>query len=160
MRNTIRAMVWALVLVTLLVLAAVVVNGQKSRPANSAVLSTAQPLISDYKGIRLGMTSQQVRAKLGDPAMKADDQDYYEFSPAESAQFAYDATHKVVTISIDFSGAGAPDYRNVVGPSIDQMADGSLYKLVRYEAQGFWVSYNRTAGTAPVVTVTIQKILQ
>lgn len=158
MRNPICAMIWALVVITLLLLAAVIVNGQKSGPASAVVSSTAPPLISDYKGIRLGMNSTQVRSKLGDPALKADDQDYYEFSPAESGQFGYDAAHKVVTISVDFTGAGAPDYHNVIGPSIDQMADGSLYKLVRYEAQGFWVSYNRTVGTAPIVTITIQKI--
>jgi hypothetical protein len=156
MRNLLRVIFWAPLVVGLLVLTAVIVNGQKTGPTGSAVSPT--PLISDYKGIRLGMTSTQVRAKLGDPTLKADDQDYYIISPSESLQVAYDATHKVVTISIDFSGTAAPDYRNVIGASIDQMTDGSLYKLVRYEAQGFWVSYNRTAGTAPVVTITIQKI--
>jgi hypothetical protein len=158
MRKAVRAIFWALIVVTLLVLAAVMVNGQKSGVPNSAVSATTQPLFSEYKGIRLGMTTAQVRGSLGDPTLKADDQDYYAFSATESAQFAYDAAHKVVTISIDFTGAGAPDYHNVIGSSIEQMPDGSLYKLVRYEAEKFWVSYNRTSGTPQVVTITIQKI--
>lgn len=158
MRNIVRAIVSALLVLAVLGLAAVIVNGQKAR-ATDGNASTQQPLFSEYKGIRLGMTAEQVRTKLGDPSSKADDQDYYSFSETESAQFAYDKTHKVVTISIDYTGAGAPDYRNVVGPSIDTMTDGSLYKLVRYEAQGFWVSYNRTASTSPIITVTIGKIL-
>jgi hypothetical protein len=139
-------------------LVAAMTTGQKARVTGTALTSPEQPLFSEYKGIRLGMTTDEVRAKLGNPAMKADDQDYYMFSEIESVQFAYDAAHKVVTISIDYTGAGAPDYRNVVGPSIDQLPDGSLYKLVRYEAQGFWVSYSRTAGTNATVTITIQKI--
>jgi hypothetical protein len=149
---------WALIVIMLLVLAAAVVNGQKARSPAAAVSVAQQPLFSEYKGIRLGMTTEAVRAKLGDPTQKASDQDYYVFSDTESAQFAYDATHKLVTISVDYT-ANAPDYRNIIGPSIDEMTDGSLYKLVRYETQGFWVSYNRTAGASPIVTITIQKIL-
>lgn len=159
MRNTIRTIIWALIVLILFILAASVVNGQKARPATATVAATQQPLFSEYKGTRLGMTTEQVRAKLGEPTSKRDDQDYYVFSNTESAQFVYDATHKVITISVDYTGGEIPDYRNVVGPSIDQMTDGALYKLVRYEAQGFWVSYNRTAGTPPIVTITIQKIL-
>lgn len=104
------------------------------------------------------MAAPEVRAKLGDPTLKADDQDYYVISQTESAQFAYDKAQKVVTISIDYTGPEAPDYRNVVGPSIDEREDGALYKMVRYEAQRFWVSYSRTAGTPPLVTITIQKM--
>jgi len=56
------------------------------------------------------------------------------------------------------AGVGAPDFKNVVGPSLDTQPDGSQYKVVRYASLGFWVSYNRTAGPVTIVTVTIQKI--
>lgn len=158
MRKTIGAIISGLIVLTLVVLAAAVVNGQKARGTVSAAAQAQQPLFSEYKGIRLGMTNDEVRAKLGAPTYKAGDQDYYAFSETEAGQFVYDATHKLVTISVDYSGADLPDYHNIVGPSVDQMSNGSLYKLVRYEAQGFWVSYNRTAGTPAVVTITIQKM--
>jgi hypothetical protein len=159
MRNSTRAICTALSAITILLLAAASIHGQRTR-SGAAPLTSAQPqpLFSEYKGIRLGMTAQEVRAKLGNPTLKGDDQDYYVLSETEAAQFAYDTALKVVTISIDYTGTGAPDYRNIVGPSIDEREDGSLYKLVRYEAQRFWVSYSRTAGTPPVVTITIQKI--
>ncbi|HEV8590358.1 MAG TPA: hypothetical protein VGQ72_15930 [Pyrinomonadaceae bacterium] len=156
MRKITRAILTVLIATTFVLLAALSANGQRARANTTSVAVQEQPLFSEYKGIRLGMTAEQVRAKLGNPTLKADDQDYYAFSETESAQFAYNAMHKVVTISIDYTGAGAPDYRNVVGAPVEQMADGSLYKLVRYEARGFWVSYSRT--TSGVVTVTIQKI--
>lgn len=158
MRNYARAILLALAAIMTLLLVGAIAYGQ--RRANTTPMPAAQqPLFSEYKGIRLGMTAQEVRAKLGEPTLKADDQDYYVISQTEAAQFAYDKTQKVVTISIDYyTGVGAPDYHNVVGADIETRADGSLYKLVRYEAQKLWVSYNRTSGASPIVTITIQKM--
>jgi hypothetical protein len=114
-----------------------------------------QPLYREYRGVSLGMTTAQARARLGVPALKGDDQDFYVFSENEAAQIAYDAGHKVVTISIDYTGGvGAPDYRTVVGAALEVEPDGSLYKLVRYE--GYWASYNKSAGPVPIVTITLQ----
>ena len=156
MRFISRVFLMTLVAAAIATMTSVNINAQRARANTAAVVVTQQPLVSDYKGLRLGMSAEQVRAKLGEPALKADDQDYYIISATETAQFAYDAKHKVVTISVDYSGPTVPDYRNITGPVIDQRPDGSLYKVVRYEAQGFWVSYNRTANG--IVTVTIQRI--
>lgn len=156
MRNLTKAVFSALGAITILLLVGAGAQAQKGR-ANAIAPAAQQPLFSEYKGIRLGMMAQEVRAKLGNPTLKGDDQDYYLFSDTESAQFAYDKALKVVTISIDYTGEGAPDYHNIVGASIDTRDDGSLYKLVRYEAQRFWVSYCRRTGTPPIVTITIQK---
>jgi len=156
--KTKRAVVAALSAITILCLG-VGTFGQRARPDEASVkVAKTQPLFSEYKGIRLGMKAQEVRARLGAPTLKGDDQDYYAFSETESAQFAYDKTLAVFTISIDYTGAGAPDYHNVIGPTIDQKEDGSLYKRVNYEDQRFWVSYSRTVGTPPIVTITIQKM--
>jgi len=140
-------------------------QGQKSRTtivdAFKEAGATQQPLYVEYKGVRIGTTAVEARAKLGQPGLKGDDQDYYVFSDKETAQIAYDSAHKVTGISVDYmGGVGAPDYRNVVGADIDLKPDGSIYKLVRYERLGFWVSYNRTANNSVViVTITVQKIL-
>ena len=119
---------------------------------------TQQPLFREYRGVRLGMSAEEARAKLGTPALKDSDQDYYVFSENETAQIVYDAAHKVVTISVDYlGGIGAPDYKAVVGGELERTANGSLYRLVRYESLGLWVSYNRTTGPVMSVTLTIQK---
>lgn len=105
------------------------------------------------------MSAEEARAKLGTPALEASDQDYYVFSENETAQIVYDTAHKVVTISVDYvGGIGAPNYKAIVGGELEQMANGSLYRIVRYENLGFWVSYNRTTGPVATVTVTTQKI--
>jgi len=134
-------------------------QARKAKAAFSHEEATQQPLYTQYKGVQLGMTADEARAKLGTPALKESDQDYYVFSENETAQIVYDAAHKVVTISVDYvGGIGAPDYKAVVGGELEKSINGSMYRAVRYESLGFWVSFNRTTGTVTTVTVTIQKI--
>ena len=138
---------------------ALTASAQKPRAVPNAEPLAQQPLYTEYKGVRLGMTADEVHAKLGNPMLKDAELDYYVFSDSETAQIAYDPNHKAKAISVDYSGgAGAPDFKNVVGTALDTRADGSQYKVVRYESLGFWVSYNRTAGPVMIVTITIQKI--
>lgn len=120
-----------------------------------------QPLLREYRGVALGMTAQEVRRILGDPSDKSDEQDFYNFSETESAQVFYDAAGSVKAISAHFSGgsaASAPTPKTLFGEDAPPKADGSAFKLVRYLRAGCWVSYNRTAGDQPLVTVSMQKI--
>ena len=140
------------------------VRAQPKKQKISATLASetvaTQKVQSQYKGVHLGMTPQEVRAKLGDPAGKAQGLDYFVFSETETATIAYNSGNQVVTISVDYqNGVGAPDYRTVVGEELLTRDDGSLYRLVRRPSEGFWVSYGRTApGTVVIVSITIQKL--
>ena len=137
-------------------------TGARAQKASASAHAAAiqQPLYSEYKGVRIGMTAEEVRAKLGKPTLAADDQDYYIISQTETIQIAYDVAHKAKAISVDFlDGVGAPDYKAVVGSDVQAKPDGSMHKLITYESLGFWVSYNRSAGGVTTVTITIQKIL-
>jgi hypothetical protein len=144
--------------------AVVTVEGQARKPSKPAATSltdvapTQQPLFTDYKGVRIGMTADEAHAKLG-KGMRVDEQELYVFSDSETAQLLFDSANRVIGISVDFlNGVGAPDYRTVVGPDINVKPDGSMYKMVRYENLGFWVSYNRTANASVMmVSITIQK---
>jgi ABC-type microcin C transport system permease subunit YejE len=125
--------------------------------------SEDEPLFHEYRGVQLGWLSDEVRKKLGSPTQKSEEQDFYVFNDKEMAQILYDkATHKVIAISVDFtSGAqNVPTPQQVFGADIDAKPDGSKYKLVRYPKAGFWLSYSRTAGDSPLVTVTMQKMAQ
>lgn len=120
----------------------------------------AGPSFTAYRGIQLGMTADEVRKKLGDPKDKGTEQDFFVFNDLETAQIVYDKGQKVVTISADFL-SGAADVltpKQVLGVEVEAKADGSAYKMVRYPKAGYWLSYNRTGGAAPLTTVTIQKI--
>ena len=124
----------------------------------ATVAKGQQPVYREYRGVRLGMTAAEARAKLGEPVMKSNEQDYFVLSATETTQIAYDAFQKVVTISTDYTGGvGAPDYRSVVGDgTLLQKPDGTLFRMMQYDSAGMWVIYNKSAGTVPVVTITIQ----
>jgi len=133
-----------LLAVLLLLVAAAIANAQ------------TQSVYREYRGIRLGMTAAETRAKLGEPAMKSDDQDFYVLSTNETAQIVYNTAQKVITISTDYTGGvGAPDYRSVVGEGLLQRPDGSVFRMVMNDAERFWVSYNKTVTVVPIVTITI-----
>jgi len=139
----------------LMVSMAATVNAQTRQPTTHAHSEVQQPLYREYRGIHLGMTASEVRAKLGEPALKSDEQDYFQISANEAAQIAY-KEKRVVTISTDYNlGIGAPDYKSVVGGDLIKRLNGSEFLMVMYESEHFWVSYNRGADTASLVTVTI-----
>lgn len=119
------------------------------------------PVFHEYRGVQIGWLADDVRKKLGDPAAKGDEQDYFVFGEKERAQILYDKkTRMVTTISVDFN-SDAPSIltpQQVFGTDVETKADGSKHKLVRYPKAGYWVSYSRTAGDAPIITITLQKM--
>lgn len=135
-------------------------QAQKTRAAfNATPAVTQQPLYTEYKGVRLGMTAEAVKAKLGNPTFSDKDLGYFVVSETETAQIGYDDAGKVRIISVDYqNGTGAPPPRTIVGADLDTRENGSAYKVVYYENQGFSVSYGRTAGPVIIVSITIQKL--
>ena len=149
-----------LVSATLLITAVAAAQTTKNRSAVSAAVED-KPVFQEYRGVQIGWMADEVRKKLGEPANKGDEQDFYLFGEKETCQILYDkATRKVVTISVDFmSGAQSViTPQQVFGADVETKADGSKYKLVRYPKAGYWLSYSRTAGDTPIITVTITKI--
>ena len=119
--------------------------------------TAAQPLYREYRGVLLGMTASEARQKLGVPTDKGDEQDFYAFSEQEMAQIYYDQAQRVKAVSVNYLGGGAPSPQSILGVAVEPGEDGSIYKLLKYPKAGYWVSYSRTAGEAPMVTVVMQK---
>ena len=112
-----------------------------------------------FRGVKIGMATDEARKKLGSPKEKSAEQDFYLFNDNEAVQIYYEKG-AVSAIAIDYmSGAnGVPSAKAVLGTDVDAKADGSLHKVVRYPKAGYWVSYSRTAGNEPTITITMQKI--
>ena len=160
-RHSVSTLSFLLILALFLWVVIADAQTQKSKAGDTKAHAAAnEPRFGDYKGVKLGMTPAEVHRLLGAPTQTFDDQDFYIVSESETVQVCYDKSQSVHAISIDYVGelSGAPDYRNVVGDEVTIREDGSIWKLVRFEKSGFWVSYNRTAGTPAMVTVTMQKI--
>lgn len=138
-------------------------HAQKAAQRQAALpaAQAEQPHYSEYRGVRLGMTAEQVRQKLGAPKEAAERQDFFVFSDAESAQVYYDAQHVVTAVSANYLGeqGGAPTPEKVFGSPAEVKPDGSIYKMVRYAQAGYFVVYSRTPGDAPLVMVAMQKII-
>ena len=125
----------------------------------SAAGKAAKSVLSDYKGIWLGITANDLRRKLGSPQDKGDDQDFYVFSDNESAQFFYDNDHKVKAIAITYSGdlRSALTSTQVFGKDVPLNSEGGIFNLVRYPEASYWVSYNRTSGENAIISIAVQK---
>lgn len=149
--------VCALVLV---VLVPATLRAQRSRSFGDSDGGENKPAFSDFKGVRIGMSADEARKKLGNPKEKSAEQDFYLFNDTQAVQVFYDKAGAVSAISIDFMGGSSsvPSAKEVLGSDAETKADGSVYKLIRYPKAGYWVSYSRTAGDSPTVTITMQKI--
>ena len=149
------------VLLVIITLSFSAVAAAQTTKAPAAAKDPTQPF-HEYRGVQIGWLADDVRKKLGNPANKSDEQDYYVFgeNDRERLQIIYDKTGKVTTISVDFMSVG-PDVitpQQVFGADFETKPDGSKHKLVRYPKEGYWVSYSRTAGDSPIISVTIQKM--
>ena len=128
--------------------------------ASTQTLQTNIPVFKDYRGVQIGMSADEVRKKLDRLKDGGLGQDFFVYSERESAQIYYDKERKVIAVSVDYFGgeANAPSASAVLGEELQAKPDGSMYQLKRYPDAGYWVSYNRTAGEKPIVTITMQKI--
>jgi hypothetical protein len=135
------------------------VSQAQTTQKRSALAPEEAPVFQEYRGVKIGWVADDVRKKLGSPANKGDEQDFYVFGEKETAQVLYDKG-QVSAISVDFTN-GAKEVitpQQVFGSDFEAKPDGSKYKLVRYPKAGYWVSYSRTAGDTPIITVTIQRL--
>jgi hypothetical protein len=147
----------------------VVVSASTAVSAQTAVAQKS-PQISDaapknahwaYRNITIGMKADETRKSLGSPKDKSDEQDLYLFTDDELAQIYYDANHQITAISITYYKdlvPKAPSPREVLGVDASPNPDGSIFKSVRFPKAGYSVSYSKTAGDSPSVSITFQKI--
>jgi hypothetical protein len=119
----------------------------------------AEPLFREFKGVTIGMSAEEARAKLGNPQEKDKVQDFFVFSERERARVYYDGEGKVSAVIVTYIGrdSNAPAPSAILGAEVTPKADGSMYHMVQYPKAGYWVAYSRTAGDEPLTIITMQK---
>ena len=149
----------ALCTLALLLLAVPAVCAAQTPTPAPAQDKAEEPPFHEYKGVRIGMTADEARKKLGNPTDKGDKQDYYALNDNESCEVYYDDAKKVYAVKITYLGGNAiPEPKKILGIEADTQQNGSLYKMLRFPKVGYWVSYTRTAGDSPMTLITMQKI--
>ena len=119
-----------------------------------------KPPYTGYKGVTIGLKTDEARTKLGTPKDKSDAQDYFEISGSESVQVFYDAAKNVTAVTVTYRGKleSAPTAMSIFGEDATANADGGIFKMVRYPKAGFWISYNKIPGSDGLIMVALQKL--
>ncbi|HQZ82504.1 MAG TPA: hypothetical protein PLR83_04735 [Pyrinomonadaceae bacterium] len=136
-------------------------SGAAAKPAATPPADRGK--MSEFRGIRIGMEKNEVKKAIDkDPVVSDDSGFYYVFSDSESAQISLDDHKKVRAIAVMYSSvdASTPKLIDVLGKdaTVKPADDGQVYDMVRYPEAGYWISYNRSGGDSPRVTIMIQKI--
>lgn len=128
--------------------------------AATSLAASSDSVIKEYRGVFLGTERDQVRQKLGNPKDEFPAEDSFELSENESVRVFYTEDKKVKAIVVTYSGKidGAPKPNDVVGEAVEPRDDGGMYKMVRFEDKGFWVSYVKIAGDNPSIIITVQAL--
>lgn len=128
--------------------------------AATSLAASLDSVIKEYRGVFLGTERDQVRQKLGNPKDEFPAEDSFELSENESVRVFYTEDKKVKAIVVTYSGKidGAPKPNDVVGEAVEPRDDGGMYKMVRFEDKGFWVSYVKIAGDNPSIIITVQAL--
>jgi len=120
-------------------------------------VKVVEPVFKDYRGVKIGMTADEARRKLGDKKADGKTQDFFQVEDNEMANLYYTKDGKVRAMSIIYTGKNVPADTAVLGETLAPDANGRIYKLIRYPNAGYWIAYSRTSGDSPVVTITMQR---
>ena len=162
------------VLVGLFCLSGFAQTGTKEKPAGAESVNVGEtesasvqqpiaapaPAAPSVRDIELGMSVDDVKAKLGKPEVTDDTGMYFTLSGGDSVQIGLDENKKVRTVAAVYAAGSklAPSPDEVLGDAVEK-TDGDMYKMVRYPDKGYWVSYSRSGSDKkPLVVVTLRKI--
>ena len=128
------------------------------QPATPA--PAAEPIYTDFKGVKIGTSRDDARKKLGSPQEKEKGQDFFALSDRQRARLYYDENGAVSAIIVTHVGKSAdiPTPKAILGADVEPKQDGSMYQIVYYPKAGYWVAYSRTTGDEPLTMITMQKM--
>lgn len=133
---------------------------QTPTPAQTPAAPAAEPLYTEFKGVKIGTSRDEARKKLGTPQEKDKGQDFFAISDRQRARLYYDEKGAVSAVIVTHVGKSSdiPTPKAILGADIEPKQDGSMYQIVYYPKAGYWVAYSRTPGDEPLTMITMQKI--
>ncbi|MGH9768899.1 MAG: hypothetical protein ACREAB_15815, partial [Blastocatellia bacterium] len=114
-----------------------------------ACYTTQTKVMSEFKGVKLGMKRDAVKAAMGNPAGSTDTSDDFSLTGDDTMTVHYD-NGEVKAIQLAFlDPKNAPAWKTVVGDAeVSELANGGKTARKTLEAEKFWVSiYQSKDGT-------------
>lgn len=126
--------------------------------ASSHAAPLTRPLLPEYRGLKLGMNREQVKAVMQKASRSSKEWEEFKLADGELMTAHYDAQDLVRTIQILFTdSAHAPSWAEVVGGAeIRKNPSGSEFARAVNQEENFWITMFRSKSGA-VTTVTISR---
>ena len=128
---------------------------QGVRPAGASPSAQAK-VMSEFKGVKLGMKRDAVKAALGNPASSTDTSDDFNLTGNDTLTVHYD-NGEVKAIQIAFlDSKNVPSWKDVIGDAqVNELEGGAKTARKTLEAEKFWVSmYQSKDGTTTRITIS------
>jgi hypothetical protein len=118
---------------------------------------TQAKVMSEFKGVKLGMNRDAVKSAAGNPASSSDTSDEFNLTGDDKMTVHYD-NGEVRAIQLAFSDPkNAPPWKEVVGDAeVSETPNGAKTARKIMEAEKFWVSIYQTKDGA-TMRITISR---
>jgi hypothetical protein len=116
------------------------------------------PVMHEYRGIKLGMNREGVKAVMGKTMRAGHDWDEFKLGSSDLMTVRYEGKGIVKTIQLYFTNPDhAPKWTEVVGNAeLHQKPSGSQYARAVNKEENFWVTMFQSK-TGAVTTITISR---
>jgi hypothetical protein len=133
-------------------------HAEQSQQPQRAQAPEILPVLCEYRGVKLDMGREQVKAVMGGPAQSEKDRDEFKLGGGDFMTVRYGDMGGVKTIQLYFAEpAHAPKWAEVVGDAeIQEKSTGSKFARAVNKEKNFWVTMFQSKGGA-VTTVTLSR---
>jgi hypothetical protein len=131
---------------------------ESQQPQQPQTALQSLPLMREYRGVKLGMNRDAVKAAMGKTTRAGTDWDEFKLGGGDLMTVRYDSQKVVKTIQLYFTDpAHAPKWNEVVGDAeILKKPTGSKYARAENKEENFWVTMFQS-NTGAVTTVTLSR---
>jgi hypothetical protein len=113
----------------------------------------------EYKGVKLGLTREQVHTALGKPEISSENMEDYKLTGNDTITVHYEKG-EVKAIQLSFlDPKNAPAWKDVVGETaeVTQLDNGGKHARTMISEEKFWVSiYQNKDGSSTQITISRQ----
>ena len=133
-------------------------TAEAQQPQQPQAALQTLPLMREYRGVKLGMNRDAVKAAMGKTARAAPDWDEFKLGGGDLMTVRYDDKSAVKTVQLYFTNPDrAPKWTEVVGNAeIQEKSTGSKYARAVNKEENFWVTMFQSNSGA-VTTVTLSR---